>query len=200
MEKKELEFPNFARLVIDANEEIDIEYLIGGAVAVWAWGDLRTTSDLDVVINLPGDRIIPLSKELKKRDMLVPPDIIIDLLIQPEGDLPVNAIHLYTGHKAELFLLREGDAYRKVALSRRQRVDLGPPLGNVYVHSPEDLILNKVLYFGLSAQTKHIRDIGSIFINSSDKLDLDYINQWAIRLGISHVWHEVSQEIEHIEY
>ena len=76
--------------------------------------------------------------------MLVPPDVLIDLLIQPEGDLPVNAIHLDAGYKAELFLLRSGDDFRLSALKRRQLVDLSPPLNQVYVHAPDDLILNKV--------------------------------------------------------
>jgi hypothetical protein len=69
--------------------------------------------------------------------MLVPPDILLDLVLQPVGDLPVNAIHLDSGYKAELFLLREGDAFRSAALGRRQLVDLGPPLGEVFVHSPQ---------------------------------------------------------------
>jgi hypothetical protein len=62
----------------------------------------------------------------------------------PEGDLPLNALHLHSTNKAEMFLLREGDEYRRISLSRRRLVDMGEPLGKVYVHSPEDLIINKV--------------------------------------------------------
>jgi hypothetical protein len=75
-------------LVVDALEACEITYLIGGAVAVWAWGEPRTTQDFDLVIHLPGERIRQLSQELAARRMLVPPDILLDLLIQPEGDLP----------------------------------------------------------------------------------------------------------------
>jgi hypothetical protein len=31
--------------------------------------------------------------------MLVPPDIIIDLLVMVEGDLPINAMHLDSPNK-----------------------------------------------------------------------------------------------------
>lgn len=103
-------FLDFARLVIDALEATDVTYLIGGAVAVWAWGEPRTTQDFDLVIHLPLERIASLSRALEQRRMLVPPDILLDLVLQPEGDLPVNAIHLDSGYKAELFVLREGDA------------------------------------------------------------------------------------------
>ncbi|MEM7531917.1 MAG: hypothetical protein AAF639_07070 [Chloroflexota bacterium] len=152
-------FEEFMQAVIETLEATDIDYLIGGAVAVWAWGELRFTQDLDVVVNLPGERVVKLSEELAKRNMLVPPEVIIDLLIQPEGDLPINAIHLDTGFKAEFFLLREGDIYRETSLTRRRLVNWGPPLGEIYVHSPEDLIINKVYYYGRSHQQKQIRDI-----------------------------------------
>ena len=70
-------FLDFARLVLDAVEAAQIEYLIGGAVALWAWGEPRTTQDFDLVIHLPGPRIRQLSQELEKRRMLVPPDILL---------------------------------------------------------------------------------------------------------------------------
>jgi len=147
---------------------------------VWAWGEPRTTRDFDLVINLPFESIIPLSQELEKRDMLVPAEIILDLLIKPAGDLPINAIHLYTGYKAEFFLLRYGDTYREMALSRRRLVDLGPPLGEVYVHAPEDLILNKLRYFSISQQSKHVRDITSILLTMEHELDMDYLDHYFI--------------------
>lgn len=195
MSDSNLKFTEFARQVLDTLEAANIDYLIGGAVAVWAWGEARTTQDFDVVINLPGERIVQLSQELAKRNMLVPPDVIIELLIQPEGDLPIHAIHMDTGYKAELFLLRDGDVYRATALARRRLVDLGPPLGQVYVHAPEDLILNKVHYFSLSEQTKHIRDIASIMLFVGDTLDFVYIDLWVERLDLTASWVQVQERV-----
>lgn len=163
-------------------------------MAVWAWGEARTTQDFDLVINLPPQRIVRFSKELEKQGMLVPPDIIIDLLIMPKGDLPINAMHLESPNKAEFFLLRDNDDYRRLSLSRRRLVDLGPPLGEVYVHSPEDLIVNKVYYFSLSQQTKHVRDIASIIAFCADELDLAYIAQWTKQLGVLETWAEIQAQ------
>ena len=117
MPNKDIGFLDFARLVLDALDTAGIDYLIGGAVAVWAWGEPRTTQDFDLVIHLPVDRVHQLSKELEKRRMLVPADILLDLLLQSEGDLPVNAIHLDSGYKAEFFLLRQGDDFRVASLA-----------------------------------------------------------------------------------
>jgi len=189
-----MELADFMRLVLDALEAAGVEYMIGGAVAVWAWGEARTTRDFDLVVNLPLERIQRLSQELEKRAMLVPADIILDLFLETRADLPVNAIHLDTGYKAELFLLRPGDTYRETAFARRRLVDLGPPLGKVYVHAPEDLILNKLHYFSLSHQPKHVRDIVSIVLALGDELDLDYIESWAARLGLTALWQEVQNQ------
>jgi hypothetical protein len=191
MTEASMELADFMRLVLDALEAAGVEYMIGGAVAVWAWGEARTTRDFDLVVNLPLERIQRLSQELEKRAMLVPADIILDLFLETRADLPVNAIHLDTGYKAELFLLRPGDTYRETAFARRRLVDLGPPLGKVYVHAPEDLILNKLHYFSLSHQPKHVRDIVSILLALGDELDLDYIESWAARLGLTALWQEV---------
>jgi hypothetical protein len=197
MAQEQTGFLDFARLVIDALDSARITYLIGGAVAVWAWGEPRTTQDFDLVIHLPLDRILDLSRELEIRRMLVPPDVLLDLILQPQGDLPVNAIHLDSGFKAELFLLRDDDEFRATTLDRRRLIDLGPPLGTVYVHTPEDLMLNKIAYYGLSQQTKHIRDIASILVTTGkDDLDWTHFNTWVARLGLADVWQEMKKEID----
>lgn len=196
MAHQQIGFDEFARLVLDALEAAQLDYLIGGAVAVWAWGEARTTQDFDVVVDLPIARITHLSAELAKRDMLVPPEILLDLLLQTKGDLPVNALHLHSQFKAEFFLVRPGDTYRRASFSRRRLVDLGSAFGEVYVHSPEDLILNKVYYFSLSQQTKHIRDIASIINLMVDDLDFAYIEEWAQKLNLTATWYELLGEVD----
>ena len=193
---KNISFEEFARLVLDSLEATELEYLVGGAVAVWAYAEPRTTRDFDVVVNLPGNRIRRLSEELARRDMLVPPEVMLELLIQPEGDLPINAIHMYSGIKADIFLLRTGDEYRATSLARRRLVDLGPPMGEIYVHSPEDLILNKVHYFSLSNQEKHVRDIAAILAYVGDQIDWEYFYIWLEQLGLKLVWDEVQRAVD----
>lgn len=186
----------FARLVLDALDATRLEYMIGGSFALYAWGEVRTTRDFDLVVHLPDQKITKLSQELEARGMLVPPEILLDLLVQPEGDLPVSAIHLDSGYKAELFLLRPDDTFRAVCLARRRLVDLDEPLGTVYVHAPDDLIINKVRYYGLSRQTKHIRDIASILAMSGDEIDWAHLTKWIRQLGLVPVWLEVKYEVD----
>lgn len=191
MNEKPLDIVEFLQLVLDALEAAGVEYLIGGAIAAWAWGEPRATQDLDLVIDVPNDAVTRLSDALKARDMLVPAEIILDNLREERADLPINAIHMYSGLKADLYPVRPGDTFRQTAFRRRQRIDFGPPIGHVFVHSPEDLILYKLLYYNISQQPKHIRDITAILHATRNQLDLGYLEKWAEQLGVSTIWREL---------
>lgn len=107
--------------------------------------------------------------------MLVPADILLENILETRADLPLNAIHLHSSYKADLYPLREGEQLRALALKRSQKIDLEEPLGEVYLHSPEDLIIYKLWNYSLSQQIKHIRDITSIVLTLNDQLDYQYI-------------------------
>ena len=195
MNDRPLDIAGFLKLVIEALEAAGVEYLIGGAIAEWAWGEPRATQDLDLVINVPIEAVGKLSKELEKRDMLVPADILLDAILEDRADIPINAIHMYSGLKADLYPVRQGDELLLSAFQRRQRVDYGPPIGLVYIHSPEDLILYKLISFGISQQPKHSRDMAAILRAKKNQLDFEYIEGWVTRLGLGAVWKEMLDSI-----
>lgn len=184
-------YADFVKTVIGALNAAGVEYLVGGAVATWAWGEPRATMDLDLVVNIPKNNAARLSKELKKRDILVPEEIILDKLMEDRADIPINAIHAYSGYKADMYPLRPGDELRETAFRRRILVDLGPQLGELYLHTPEDLIIYKLTYYSLSQQTKHLRDITAIVITIGDELDYEYIEKWMDRKGLVSLWNEM---------
>jgi hypothetical protein len=194
MNSEPLDIVDFLKLVIEALESAGIEYLIGGAIAEWAWGEPRATQDLDLVVDIPIEAVTRLSDELKSRDMLVPPEIILDALIEDRADIPINAIHLHSGLKADLYPVRSGDELRRDAFQRRLEVDFGPPIGSIFIHSAEDLIIYKLLYFSISQQPKHIRDITAILRARKNQLDLGHIEKWANRLGLSTIWYELLED------
>ena len=190
-----MDITGFLKLILETFEVSGVEYMIGGAIAEWAWGEPRASQDLDIVINLPVKAIGKFSKELEKRKMLVPADIILDTMMDDRADIPLNAIHMYSGLKADLYLMRDGDKLRQSAFERRVKVDYGPPIGKVYVHSPEDLILYKLMYLGLSGQPKHARDIAAILRAKKNQLNLRYIEEWVNRLGFGSVWNEMLDSV-----
>jgi hypothetical protein len=182
---------DFLLILIDALDAAGIEYLIGGAIAAWAWGEPRATQDVDMVAKIPVEAAHRLSSELGKRDMLVPPEVILDAIQETRADIPISPVHGYSGFKADLYPVRAGDELRHSALARRQRVDFGPPVGEVFIHSPEDLILYKLLFFSFSLQSKHARDIAAILQARRDRLDRQYLEDWIARLGLQAIWEEL---------
>lgn len=196
MSQEYLSFQEFLKMILAVLDEAGIDYMIGGAVAVWPWGEPRSTQDIDIVIQLGIEHINALSKELEKVEIFLPPDIIMENLYETRGDLPINAIHGASGYKAEMFLVREEDELRKAAFQRRVKVDFGPEVGEIYIHSPEDLIIYKMLYYSLSQQTKHIRDIGSIIKTIGEQLDYEYIQRWAAEKQLVAIWQEILQELD----
>ena len=194
MNPKPPDIVEFLRLVIDALESAGIDYLVGGAIAAWAWGEPRATQDLDLVVDIPFEAVTRLSNELETRDMLVPPEIILDALVEDRADIPINAIHSHGGLKADLYPIRAGDELRREAFKRRLEIDFGPPIGNIFIHSPEDLILYKLQFFSMNQQPKHIRDITSILQAKKNQLDLGYIEKWVNQLGLTAIWHELLEE------
>jgi hypothetical protein len=191
MQNEFLSYPEFVSLVIEALQAAGIEYMVGGALALWAWGEPRSTMDLDLMINVPVEAIPRLSEELKARDMLLPPDIILDAIIAEHSGVPLNAIHMTSGFKADLYLLFENDDFGQSAFRRQLLVDLGPRFGALYVHSPEDLIIFKLWYYRISRQTKHPRDIFAILSAQGDQIDYEYIQGWVEQKGLSSVWEEL---------
>ncbi|MCB2160747.1 hypothetical protein KQH40_01530 [bacterium] len=190
-----MQFESFLLAILRALGQADIDYMLGGALAVWAYGEPRTTQDIDIVVALPIEKAIALSKELEKIDIYLPSDIILDGLLETKADIPLNAIHGTSGFKAEFFLLKEEDELRNSAFKRRRQVDFSSQIGAVYIHAPEDLIIYKLLYYSLSQQTKHIRDIGSILKVSGEMIDYDYITRWTDTKGLSTLWQEIQENI-----
>lgn len=195
MNDKLFGFETFVIQVIEALESAGIDYMIGGAVAAWAWGEPRGTLDLDVVVNIPLEAVDRLAQELEKRDMLVPADIMMENILETRADLPIQAIHMYSGYKADLYPLREGDKLRASAFERRQKVDLGDPFGELFLHSAEDLIIYKLWYYSLSQQTKHLRDITSIVLTLGKALDYDIIIYWTDKKGLTTIWGDLLAKI-----
>jgi len=108
----------------------------------------------------------------------------------------LNAIHGASGFKADLYFLREGDDFRKEAFQRRVLVNLGPGLGEVYLHTPEDLIINKLYYYSISQQTKHLRDIASIIHTLGDELDEKYLEKWFAAKDLQTLWKSIRGKLQ----
>lgn len=100
-----------------------------------------------------------------------------------------NLIHPTSGLKIDFMILTESDLNRS-RVSRRRDVAILPDCSASFA-SPEDVILMKMIYYREGESEKHLRDIGGVLRVQGTKIDREYIGDWADRLGVADIWHEV---------
>jgi hypothetical protein len=67
----------------------------------------------------------------------------------------------------------------------------GGPDFDIWLSSPEDVIIKKMEFYKEGQSEKHVRDIHGVLKMSSDKIDRGYITLWADRLQLSDIWDDI---------
>lgn len=166
-----MSFENFVKRAFSALSESGLEYVIIGGIAAIAYGRIRSTADLDVVINIQPsetDFIAKLVSAFRRHGLDVLEHEIISSLkershfsvFDSESPLRVDAKGVYTRLDSN-------------ALKNRRKIKL---LGSeVWIASPEDTVIAKLIY----GSPQDVEDAMAIIINLRDKIDFEYLNQRA---------------------
>jgi hypothetical protein len=98
-----------------------------------------------------------------------------------------NLIHLETAMKIDIFI-HERTPYQKSALERRQKdtVIENDDSPEFYFSSPEDIILNKLIWYkrGDQVSERQWLDVLGVIKVQENFLDKDYLIKWAQKLDI----------------
>jgi hypothetical protein len=128
--------------VTAALNKLALRYVVGGSIASSMHGIPRSTQDIDLLVELPGRAIKPLVAELEGA-FYVDEDMIADAV---QRSASFNVVHLKTMYKVDVFVA-DRSALVGAELDRRQLFALGDPPRDVYVCSPEDIVLQKLEWF-----------------------------------------------------
>ena len=60
----------------------------------------------------------------------------------------------------------------------------------------EDLILKKMDFYRMGESERHLRDIASMLKVSDDRIDRQYITDWANLLGLSEIWNLIQEKLK----
>src|SRR3712207_3802663 len=103
-----------------------IPYMIGGSVALVAWVGPRTTHDLDVVVDLPTERIREFCAHFPEDQFYIDAEAMQDAFQQSSEASPgmYSFLDTTTGLKIDLYPLRPNDPAQRSAISRRRTVEL----------------------------------------------------------------------------
>jgi len=127
-------------------EELGIRYVIGGSVASSLMGEPRSTLDLDVMIVCDADSVRNLVGRLQEAFYVDESDALRAVADQSA----FNAIHLPSSLKVDFFLA-ERAPFAAHQIERRRAIDVGGV--RLYFYAPEDLIVRKLMWFRLGAET-----------------------------------------------
>jgi len=172
-----------ARLLHPIFERFEVPYYITGGVAAIVYGEPRTTRDLDLVINLQRDNILPLAAALSAAGFYCPPGAVEDIQVGRGQTLSVTHIEMVLN--ADI-VLNADTAFDRSKMQRRRLETLDEAgTQQFWVASPEDVILAKLLWGKRSQSQKQWRDVLGVMKVQGEHLDFAYLMQWAEPLELS---------------
>lgn len=163
-------------------ERLKIAYAVTGGMAVFVWGRPRFTYDVDIIIKLDPDAINSLARALRMLHEAgyISEDAMYNAWLR-SGEF--NFIDARSGIKVDFWVIKESHFERGQMARRTLKRVKGR---GVYFVSPEDLILNKLLWHKESESTRQLEDIASV-IQIQKKLDRNYLRKWARRHSTSKI-------------
>jgi hypothetical protein len=158
--------------------EHNIDYYVTGGVAAVAYGEPRTTQDLDVVIAVEKSDLSRVARIFEAAGFYV--SGLEDIIANRMSSFQVT--HMETISRADLMVASPTE-YSRIQFDRRQTIPISTDR-EVYFASPEDVIINKLLWGKDSRSEKQWRDVLSIMKTQRESLDYLYLSEWASKLGI----------------
>jgi predicted nucleotidyltransferase len=165
------------RQIVQLLEELQIQYVVMGGLAVRVHGIPRPTHDIDFTLAVGQSDLLQFFDRLEQQGLTVP-DAYRTGWRDRVADMPLVKARLYLqgrGIDIDMFLVES--QFQESLMSRRQRVVVEGI--NLWLVTPEDLILLKLL----ADRPRDRGDIGDVFFMQG-QLDVDYMRRWAKELGV----------------
>jgi len=165
----------FFQKITDVLNESDIPYMLSGSVAMSIYIVPRATRDFDFIIHLKPENIDRFIQHFQD-GYYCDKDAIQDAVKRRSM---FNIIDHASGFKADFVVLKD-EAFRQEEFNRRKKMDFFDK--TIYVVSPEDLLISKIIWiqdFQSIQQMEDIKNLAAI-----EHLDWLYITKWVNKLNL----------------
>lgn len=171
------------KLVCQRLEGAGIAYMLTGSLAANFYAVPRMTRDIDIVIEIDRFEIGKFCQRFEKDFYLTKASILE--AVEHEGMF--NIIHNHSVFKID-FIIRKDSSYRNTEFRRRNRIELDGT--QIWIVSPEDLIISKLFWAKDSLSDLQLRDVKNLRA-SIKNLDEKYIGNWVQKLELNTIYEKV---------
>lgn len=173
--------------VVKMLDEINAPYMIVGAYGGSAFGIVRSTADIDILVDLHEKDCYSISDRLPLPRYYADPEMIKNSI---NMGIMFNLIDTEEGARADLVPLKREPEYQN-AFNRRTRAtftDMNGQTFEAWVAHPTDIIIGKLNAWEEGRSDKHPKDIFAILFfclqgYSTHEIYLDEVAKEAARLG-----------------
>ena len=167
----------FLKHMVELLGQAGVPYMLAGSMGSSFHGEPRATNDIDIVIAPSSSQLITFLHSLGD-DFYVSHEAAMDALANASM---FNVIDMEMGWKADLIIRRQR-VFSLTEFDRRRRTKV---LGiDVWVVSPEDVILSKLEWIKDRDSELHFRDALGVAMVQYESLDQDYLTRWSRELGV----------------
>ncbi len=178
---------DFLKRLIEALSKAGIPYMLSGSIGSSFHGKPRATNDFDIVIAPTEQQLNTFTKSLGE-DYYVSNEAARQAL---KSNSMFNIIDQRTGTKADLILRKNRDFSFEEFKRRRKEKVMGL---DIWVVSPEDLILSKLEWIQGGDVSRQFQDALGVAVVQWDGLDSDYLNKWAKELQVEELLKQLLEQ------
>ncbi len=178
----------FLRHVRTAFEIAGVPYMLAGSVASAAYGVIRATQDIDIVIDPSPRSLDRLLAEFPERDFYVSASAARAALAS--GGM-FNIIPLDGLWKLDL-IIRRTTPHGIEEFSRRRQIDIAGVTFDVA--TAEDTIIAKLSWAALGGSARQLEDVRGIVAAQEGLLDTAYLQRWIAALQLEALWQRATND------
>lgn len=164
-------------------DEIDLAYMVTGSFAMSAYGEIRSTRDIDVVVQLHENQAQSLVKKFEG-DYYISETSVRRAVVQRSM---FNIIRQPFGEKIDCIVQKDTE-FARTSFGRRRLAKVSG--FEFWTTTKEDLIIAKLEWSRESLSELQIRDIANL---TSTEYDSEYLEKWIGRLDLYGIWNEVEK-------
>jgi hypothetical protein len=167
---------DFFQKVTEVLDDNEIPYMLSGSVAMSLYIVPRATRDFDFIVHLQR-KDIDLFVDSFKEGYYCDKESIEDAVHRRSM---FNIIDHASGFKADFVVLKD-EPFRQQEFNRRVPMEFYGKI--IFVVSPEDLVLSKLIWIQSYQSSVQIDDIKNLL--ESDNLDRSYMKHWVTTLNLN---------------